>query len=118
MSALRPLSGPVPLEIAEERLVRANDALLIVPTYRSGAVALAPGARAGRAGRLGRLGVLRRRPCRTRARRHRRPGLLLRPRGLRLRGAHSHERRAAPADGRGAHLPPVPEAGDALQLDD
>jgi GT2 family glycosyltransferase len=41
MSALRPLSGPVPLDVVEERLERRNDTVLIVPTYRSGAVTAA-----------------------------------------------------------------------------
>jgi GT2 family glycosyltransferase len=38
MPALRPLLGPVSLEIADERLERRSDAVLIVPTYRAAAV--------------------------------------------------------------------------------
>jgi GT2 family glycosyltransferase len=41
MSALRTLRGPVPLEIAEERLERRHDAVLVVPTYRGGTVTAA-----------------------------------------------------------------------------
>ena len=39
--ALRPLRGPVGLDVAEERVDRRHDAVLIVPTYRAAAVTAA-----------------------------------------------------------------------------